>query len=118
MYEFHYKYIKSKYSANLLFKDIDSLVYEIETEDVYEVLIKTKISDYPQDSIELHSKFFDPVNKKVIGKMKDEFKGKIINEFVELKSKMNSLIAVNSEEVKKVKRANENVVKNIRQKIY
>ena len=118
MYEFHYKYIKSKYSANLLFKDIDSLVYEIETEDVYEVLIKTKISDYPQDSIELHSKFFDPVNKKVIGKMKDEFKGKIINEFAELKSKMNSLIAVNSEEVKKVKRANENVVKNIRQKIY
>ena len=118
MYEFHYKYIKSKYSANLLFKDIDSLVYEIETEDVYEVLIKTKISDYPQDSVELHSKFFDPVNKKVIGKMKDEFKGKIISEFVELKSKMYSLIAVNSEEVKKVKRANENVVKNIRQKIY
>ena len=50
--------------------------------------------------------------------MKDEFKGKIISEFVELKSKMYSLIAVNSEEVKKVKRANENVVKNIRQKIY
>ena len=29
-------------------------------------------SDYPQDS-----KFFDPVNKKVFGKMKDEVKGKI-----------------------------------------
>ena len=34
MYEFHYKYIKRKYSANLLFTDTDSLVYEIETNDV------------------------------------------------------------------------------------
>ena len=31
MYEFHYKYIKSKYNANLLFTDTESLVYEIET---------------------------------------------------------------------------------------
>ena len=34
MYEFHYKYIKRKFDAKLLFTDIDSLVYEIETEDV------------------------------------------------------------------------------------
>ena len=29
MYEFHYKYIKSKFDAKLLFTGIDSLVYEI-----------------------------------------------------------------------------------------
>ena len=36
--EFHYKYIGRKYdnSANLLFIDTDSLVYEIETSYVYE----------------------------------------------------------------------------------
>ena len=32
--------------------------------------------------------FFDEANKKVIGKMKDKSEGKIINEFVGLKSKM------------------------------
>ena len=36
MYEFHYNYIKINYSANLLFVDTDSLVYEIKTEDDYE----------------------------------------------------------------------------------
>ena len=68
MYEFHYKYIKRKYNANLLFTDTESLVYEIETKDVYEDFYEDKnlfvFSDYPKDS-----KLFDPVNKKVIGKI-------------------------------------------------
>ena len=67
MYEFHYKYIKSEYDVNLLFTDTDNLVYEIETEDVYEDFYKDKnlfdFSDSP-----LHSKFFYPANKKVVGK--------------------------------------------------
>ena len=54
----------------MFFTDTDSLVYEIKTEVVYE-----DFSDYLLDS-----KFFDPVNKKVIGKMKDEFKGRKISE--------------------------------------
>ena len=36
MYEFHYRYVKRKYNAGLLFTDTDSLVYEIKTEDAYE----------------------------------------------------------------------------------
>ena len=67
--------------------------------------------DYPQDS-----KFFDSVNKKVIGKMKNEFKGKIVSEFVGLKSKMYSLVSVDGEEIKKVKGVNKNVVESIRHK--
>ena len=43
-------------------------------------------SDYSEDS-----KFFDDANKKVIGKMKDEYGGVIIDEFVGLKSKMYSI---------------------------
>jgi len=36
MYDFHYNYMKSKYAdkAKLLFKNTDSLVYEIETKDL------------------------------------------------------------------------------------
>ena len=91
IFEFPYKYIKSKSDAKLLLTDTDSLVYEIKTEHVYKDLYQDKnlfdFSDYPLDS-----KFFHPVNKKVIGKMEDVFKGRIISEFVELKSKMYLLI--------------------------
>ena len=69
MYEFHYKYIKSKFDAKCLFIDTGSLIYEIKTEDAYEDFYQDKnlfdFSDYP-----LNSKFFDPANKNVIGKMK------------------------------------------------
>ena len=57
-----------------------------------------------------------PVNKKVTGKMKDEVKGKIIIEFVGLKSKLYSLVTVDNEKPKKAKGVNKNVVKNIRHK--
>ena len=60
--------------------------------------------------------FFDPVNNKVIGKMKDEFKGKVISEFFGLNSMMYSLIDVDSKEFKKEKGVNKNVVKKIRHK--
>ena len=43
-------------------------------------------SNYPKDS-----KFFNETNKKVVGKMKDEFGGVIVEEFVGLKSKMCSI---------------------------
>ena len=36
MYEFYYKYNKREHNANLLFSDTDSLVYEIEANDVNE----------------------------------------------------------------------------------
>ena len=89
MYKFHYEYIQYKFNARLLFTDTDRLVYEIKTEDTYEDFYEDKnlfdFSDYL-----LNSKLFDQNNKKVIGKMKDELIGKIISEFVGLKSKMYS----------------------------
>ena len=70
----------------------------IKIEDVYEDFSKDKnlidFSDYS-----LNSRFYDSANKNVIGKMKDELKGKIISEFLGLKSNMYSLIDVDGEEV-------------------
>ena len=84
MYEFHYNYIQCKFDAKLLFTDTDHLVYEIKTKDIYEDFYLDKdlfdSSDYP-----VKSKLFDPKNKKVIGKTKDELKEEIIDEFVGLK---------------------------------
>ena len=89
MYEFYYQYIgvKPGSSAKLLFTDSDSQVYGIKRDDVYDDFFEDKnlfdFGDYPKNSL-----FYDPTNKKVIGKMKDEVRGKIINEFLGLKSKM------------------------------
>ena len=69
-------------------------------------------SDYPQDS-----EFLNPVNKKV-SKIKDEIKGKIINESVGLKLQMYSLINIDVEENKKEKGDDKNIVKNTRHKEY
>ena len=42
MYEFHYKFIKSKFDVKLLLTDTDSLVYEIKTKGVYEDFYQDK----------------------------------------------------------------------------
>ena len=54
----------------------------------------------------VNSKYYDPKNNAALGKMKDEFKGKIISELVGLKSKMYSLISVDDEEVSKAEEIN------------
>ena len=44
MYEFHYDHVENKYGNNsrLSFTDADSLMYVVETEDVYEDFRKDK----------------------------------------------------------------------------
>ena len=74
----------------LIFPDRDSLTYEIKSKNIYgKEFCKWKdlfdFSNYSKDS-----KFFNETNK-VIGKMKDEFGGVIVSEFVGLKSKMYSI---------------------------
>ena len=86
MYKFNYKYIKQKFDAKLLLTDTKK-------NDIYEKFFQDKnlfdFSEYP-----INSKFYDPTNKKVLGKMKDEFKGQIISGFAGLKSKVYSLTSV------------------------
>ena len=89
----------------MLFTDTGSLAYEIKSEDVYEECFKHKqlfdFSSYPKDS-----KFFGETNKKVISKMKDESEGKVMDQFVGLKSKMYSMKNIDGEESNTAKGVN------------
>ena len=80
-----------------MFTDTDSLTYEIKSENLYEKIFQWKdlfdFSNYSKDW-----KFFDETNEKVIGKMKDEFGGVIVTEFVGLKSKMHSMKKIDGKE--------------------
>ena len=54
MYDFHYNYVKPKYTdAILLFTDTDSLCYKINTTDIYQDMKEDSIhfdtSDYAKD---------------------------------------------------------------------
>ena len=106
MYQFHYDYVLKTFDdVKLLFTDTDSLSYKIKGCKVYEQCFKDKhlfnFSEYSKDSV-----YYDYSNKKVLGKMKDEFNGVKIDEFVGLKSKMYSWIACNDKEVNKAKGVN------------
>lgn len=104
MYDFWYNYIKEKYkdTAQLQMTDTDSLLFSCETNDIYEDM-KASIdyfdtSDYPKNHF-LQS----DLNKRVIGKMKDETLGSAIAEFIGLRSKMYSFLCEGKKEEKRAK---------------
>ena len=88
-----------------MFTDTDSLTYETKSENVYEEFFKWKnlfdFSNYSKDS-----EFFDSTNKKVVGKMKNEFGGVIIDELIGLKSKMYSIKKIDGKETNTAKGVN------------
>ena len=77
-----------------MFTDTDSLTYETKSENIYKDFYKRKdlfdFTNFSKDSM-----FYDDTNKKVVGKMKDEYGGAIIIEFLGLKSKMDSIKKIN-----------------------
>ena len=90
MYDFQYNFIKKNFNAELLFTDTGSLTYKVKSENVYKEFFKWKyLFDYSNYSNDL--RFFDETNEKLIGKMKDEFGGVTVMEFIGLKSKMYSI---------------------------
>ena len=74
MYQFHSDCVLKTFDARLLFADTDSLLYEIKDGNVYNQCFKDKhlfdFSGYPKDSV-----YYDGLNKKVLGKIKDELNG-------------------------------------------
>ena len=116
IFDFHLNYIKPKFQekAKLLFTDTDSLCYEIETEDFFQDISqnakeKFDTSNFPKDH---PSNIPTAINKKVIGMMKDEAGGKIIEEFVGLRAKLYSVkMYEDKKEEKKCKGIKKSVIK-------
>lgn len=93
LYGFHYDQMKPRYGSNVnvVYKDTDSLLYRIQTDDLYADMQSFKhlldLSDYPKEH-----PLFDPTNKKVPLTMTDELNGKVFKECVVLRSKLYSIM--------------------------
>ena len=93
MYDFHYNYVKKKWkNTKLCFTDTDSLLYMIETDDLFEdisadIASNFDTSDYPKDYQKVVDGTIAIMNKKVPGLMKDEVAGKQITKFIGLRPK-------------------------------
>ncbi|GFU97712.1 uncharacterized protein TNCV_4455971 [Trichonephila clavipes] len=90
MYDFHYNVMKPKYGENikLLYMDTDSFIYDIRTDDFYEDM-KGVIDYFDTSDYQENNRCGLPrVIKKVLGKLKVENDGKILEEFAGLRSKM------------------------------
>ena len=96
MYNFHYNFMTKIFNTKLLFTDTDTLCYEIH------VKIFKKIYKYKElfnlSNFSVNSKYYCNDNKKVVGKMKDEYDGKSFSQFIGLKSKMYSKLDENNNE--------------------
>lgn len=93
MYDFHYSKMVEYYGRDRIgisYMDTDAFVYWMQTEDMYKDLreypFKTDfdLSNYPHD----HLTYDGGINKKIIGKFKDELNGKPIKEIICLAAKM------------------------------
>ena len=78
MYKFWHDFVKKKCrNPKLFFTDTDGLCFETE-ENFYEIMLEHKelfdLSNFPKDS-----KYFCNDNKKVPGKMKDEYEQQYMN---------------------------------------
>ena len=109
MYEFWYDYLKPKYQDNvkLCYMDTDSFVLQINTDDYFK--------DISNDVIEwFDTSNFDKIdnrpleigiNKKVIGKFKDELGGKVLTEFVAPRAKSYAYTQLNNDKLQENKKA-------------
>ena len=96
MYEFYYNFLKQKCdNVNLLYLDIDSFIIEVMGKKIYDIMFENKkyfdFSNFSKDS-----KYYCADNKKIPGKMKDEYGGTFIYEFASTKPKSYTIIDENN----------------------
>ena len=112
MYEFWYDYIKPKYQNNtkLCYMNTYSFIIQIKTEYDYENIKKNVEKRFDTSNYEVNRPLLTRKNKKVIGLMKDELRGKIMAEFVALRPKTYSYWMDDDNSDKKAKRTKKCVI--------
>ena len=115
MYEFWYDYVKPKYNdkAKLCYMDTDSFVINIFTEDFFEDINNDVERWFDTSNYDKNDKrpLQIGVNKKVIGMLKDELGGKIMEKFFALRAKTYTYLMEDDSEMKKAKGVKRCVVK-------
>lgn len=98
MYDYHYNYFTTTFNTiKLMYTDTDSFIYEICNQNPY-LQIKKDIRYFDTSDYCIDNPYEIPLaNKKVIGIFKDENAGKIMTEFVGLRSKMYSFSTFDSD---------------------
>ena len=115
MYEFWYDYMKPKYGnrVKLCYMDTDSFIMSIKTNDFYKDISIDIDKRFDTSNYEIIIPLPTGKNKKVIGLMKDELRGKIITEFVTLRPKTYSYSTDDGKEDKKAKGTKKCVIKRM-----
>ena len=105
MYEFWYDYMKPKYDDNvkLCYMKTDSFIMNFKTEDFYKDIANDVEKRFDTSNYEADRPLSTGKNKKVIGLMKDELGGRIIQEFIALRPKTYSYLTDDCKEDKKAK---------------
>ena len=114
MYEFHYDYMIRKYNPRnikLYYMDTDSLVYHIKMDDFYADIAEDVKTRFDTSAHRSDRPLPVGLNKNVIGLMKDEMCGEIMEEFVALRPKLYSYRKLGGVEDKKCKGIKKGVVK-------
>ena len=102
MYEFWYDYMKPEYDDNVKLCT-DSFIIDIKTEDNYEGIADDVEKRFDTSNYKIDRLLSTGKNKKVIGLMKDELGGKIMTEFIALRSKTYAYLMPDDSKVKKAK---------------
>ncbi|NDD85271.1 hypothetical protein EBZ38_13490 [bacterium] len=116
MYDFHYRVMLPRYGVErlrLCMTDTDSLLYWVATDDVYtdmrEMGEHFDMSEFPV----AHANY-NPRNKKVLGKFKDEEADDVITEFVGLRAKLYAYRTASACEAKRAKGVKRDVIKTMK----
>ena len=119
MYDFHYNYFLKKFeTVKVLMSDTDSFCYYIKTKKDFYKTIKEDLDWFDFSNYNKEHELYNTDNHLVPGKMKDEMGGKIIDEFVGLRSKMYSVTVQNQQDKKAAKGFLRSIQKDIRHEDY